>query len=71
MNNFVDSKLAGKRIKEHLAANGLKQNYLAKETQIPNKTINDLLNGRVKMSIDNLQKICTVLKVPVNYFLSQ
>ncbi len=70
MNNYVNSKLAGNRIKEYLAHHGIRQNYLANESGIPKKTINDIVNGRVKISIDWLQKICTVLNLPVTYFLT-
>ena len=58
------------RIKNYIENRGITQTYLAKITNIKLKSLNDILNGRVKITVEALQTISKALKVPVAFFLT-
>jgi len=58
------------RIKNYIENRGITQTYLAKITNIKLKSLNDILNGRVKITVEALQTISKALKVPVVFFLT-
>jgi len=58
------------RIKNYIESRGITQTYLAKITNIKLKSLNDILNGRVKITVEALQTISKALKVPVVFFLT-
>lgn len=60
---------ANKKIKDYLDNHGITQVFLAKKTGIPYKTINDIVNGVVKLSAENLGKIANALNVGADIFL--
>lgn len=54
-------------LKVELAKNDLTQKELSKLTDVRLPTINDMINGKSKaISIDNLDKICKVLKCDIS-----
>lgn len=57
------------RIKNYIESRGITQTHLAKITNIKLKSLNDILNGRVKITVEALQTISDALKVPAVYFL--
>ena len=61
--------IINQKIKQHLEERGITQMWLSKKTGIPYKTINDILNGVIKVSAENLGKICTALNVSADIFL--
>lgn len=58
-----------KKIKEYLKDRGISQTWLSIKTGIPYKTINDIVNGVVKVSAENLGKIASSLNVSADIFL--
>lgn len=57
------------RIKSYILLRGIQQVWLAKETGMNKLNLNQKLNGRVRMSVTDLQKICKALKVEANEFV--
>jgi transcriptional regulator with XRE-family HTH domain len=64
--------MVGKKIKKYLSENGIKQNFLSEKTDISISKISRICSGEVK-NIDCVEyyKICKVLGVPFEYFLSE
>jgi len=58
------------KLKAYIKAHGLKQTYIAEQSGIDVKTLNAVLNGYVKLSVERLEKICKVLKVSPKKFLA-
>ena len=57
------------KLKAYIEDNGIKQTYIAEKTGIDVKTLNAILNGYVRLSVDRLEAICKVLKVsPKKFF---
>ena len=57
------------KLKAYIEDNGIKQTYIAEKTGIDVKTLNAILNGYVRLSVDRLEAICNVLKVsPKKFF---
>lgn len=61
--------MTGDRIKQYLDRKGIKQVYVAEKAGIHEKRLSALLTGRVRLQIEDLQKISQVLDVPPTYFL--
>ena len=64
--------MIGKRIKEYLVGNGIKQAFLAEKTGLTNSQISDICSGKTK-SIDCViyYKICKAINVPLGTFLEE
>lgn len=64
--------MVGKKIKQYLAENGIKQNFLSEKTGISISKISRICSGEVK-NIDCVEyyKICNVLGLPYEYFLTE
>jgi|GEM_PF-1563550 len=67
---MIDNNDVAARIKNYIENRGITQTYLAKITNIKLKSLNDILNGRVKITVEALQTISKALKVPVVFFLT-
>ena len=67
---MMDNNDVAARIKNYIENRGITQTYLAKITNIKLKSLNDILNGRVKITVEALQTISKALKVPVVFFLT-
>ena len=62
--------MIGEKVKLLLNKNGMTAKDLSVATKIPNTTLADLLKGRTKnLSIQNAQKICTVLNCTLDYLV--
>lgn len=59
-----------KKIKNYIMENGIKQVWLAEKAGIDFKLLNESLNGRRKLKIEEFQKICEVLNVPPTNFMN-
>ena len=51
------------KLKGYLHSIGFKQSYLCEKTEIPADTISRILNGKRKMTADELLVICDVLSI--------
>ncbi len=54
----------------YLQNNGITQTYVAEKTGITVNALNLSLRGKRKLMADEYIKICDVLKVPYDYFVS-
>lgn len=57
------------KIKQYLEENGITQAFLERKTGIRHDKLSRLLNGKRKMSLEELGKISQALNVPVEFFL--
>lgn len=55
-------------ISSYIKQKGIKQVYICKKTGLSRHCINDALNGKRKLSIEEYEKICLALQLPLNYF---
>ncbi len=67
---MIDNNDVAARIKNYIESKGITQTHLAKISNIKLKSLNDILNGRVKITVEALQTISKALKVPVAFFLA-
>lgn len=61
---------AAKKLKAYLVDHGIKQTFVAEKSGIEVKTLNAILNGNVKLSVERLEAICKALEVEPKNFLS-
>lgn len=61
--------MVGKRIKEYLKSNGIKQKFLADKTGLTTMVISDICNNGRKIDIVEYYKICKALNVPMETFI--
>lgn len=61
--------MVGKRIKEYLMSNGIKQKFLADKTGLTTMVISDICNNGRKIDIVEYYKICKALNVPMETFI--
>ena len=59
----------GQRIKAYLEDNGINQTWLSISSKIPLPKLNLTLNGHRRMTFDEYEIICGVLKVGVDKFI--
>lgn len=59
---------ANEVIKEHLANNGIKQNFVAERAGIPPELFRRSLDGNRKIPADEFVAICTVLSLDIHDF---
>lgn len=57
-----------KRLKAYITEHGLKQTYIAEQSGIDANTLNAVLNGNIRLSVERLEAICKVLKVSPKIF---
>lgn len=57
------------KLKQYLEEHGISQAFVAEKTGIPYKSLNDMINGRVKVSAENLGRITKCLNVSADIFL--
>ena len=57
------------RIKEYIESNGLKQTFVAEKSGIDIATLNAILNGKIRLTVDRLKLICEALDVKPEFFL--
>lgn len=60
---------ANLEIKKYLEEKGISQTFISKKTGIPLPTLNLVLNGRRKLTLDEYSIICGVLAVNTDKFL--
>lgn len=58
-----------KKLKAYINEHGLKQTYIAEQSGIDVKTLNAILNGYIRLSVERLEAICKVLNVSPKIFL--
>lgn len=58
-----------KAIKKTIAGKGIKYRYVAQQTGIPYKSFSAAMNGRRRITVEELVKISQVLEVPVDTLL--
>lgn len=63
--------MVGKRIKEYLVSNGIKQTFVAEKTGLTTMVISDICNNGRKIDIVEYYKICKALNVPLKTFLEE
>lgn len=69
MNNPVNSKLLGERIRDAREAIGMYQYILAERVGVSKNHINSIETGKSKPSIEILKLICQELHVSADYVL--
>lgn len=60
----------GKKIKLYLEETGISQTFISNKTKIPLPKLNLALNGKRNFTFEEYEKICGVLQVGVDKFLS-
>lgn len=63
--------MIGKRIKEYLVQNGIKQTFLAEKTGLSDSIISDICIKNRKIDCVEYWKICKALNVPFETFLEE
>ena len=58
-----------KAIKQTIAGKGIKYRYVAQQAGIPYKSFSAAMNGRRRITVEELVKISQVLEVPVDTLL--
>lgn len=61
--------MVGARIKNYLAENGIKQNYLAEKTGLSASQVSDICIHDRRIDCVEYYKICKALNVPLETFL--
>ena len=61
--------MVGKRIKQYLTDNGIKQVFLVEKTGLSPMVISDICNKGRKIDVIEYDKICKALNVPLETFL--
>lgn len=56
------------KIKEHIAAEGLKFVAVAEKCNIPANTFSAMMNGKRKITAEDYFSICNALEVPLDTF---
>lgn len=59
----------GKRIKKYLEENNIKQNWLSEKINIASSKLNEVLNGKRKLTVEEFEKIIGALDVEANTFI--
>ena len=59
------------RIKAYIEANGLKQTFVAEKSGIDTAILNQILNGKIRLTVDRLELICNALQVKPEFFLNK
>ena len=59
----------GKRIKDVLTEKGLRQIHLAEGTGIPKSTLSEIINGKKKTSVENMQLVADFLDVDLHWLV--
>ena len=60
---------ANEKIKTYLLEHGIKQNFIVENTGMNKNIVSNLLNGKRKITADELSKISRALGVKPNIFL--
>lgn len=63
--------MVGKRIKEYLDQNGIKQTFLAKKAGLTDSVVSDICTKGRKIDVVEYYKICKALNVPLETFLEE
>lgn len=58
-----------KRLKDHIKEKGIKQSFISEKTGIDKSTLSAILNGKTKLTVDNLELICWVIDCSPGQFL--
>lgn len=61
--------MVGRRIKEYLKANGIKQTFLAEKVGIDKSRLSDICNNGRIIDCELYYKICKALNVPLETFV--
>ena len=59
------------RIKAYIEANGLKQTFVAEKSGIDTAILNQILNGKIRLTVDRFELICNALQVKPEFFLNK
>jgi transcriptional regulator with XRE-family HTH domain len=57
------------KVKEYIQQRGITQVFLCKKTGIRQETMSRILNGKRKMTLENLLLICNALNENIDVFL--
>lgn len=60
--------MKGSDIKKFLYKKGIKQNFVAAKTGIPAPTLNQMLNDKRKIEVNEYIQICDAIGVPLEQF---
>lgn len=61
--------MVGKKIKQYLTDNGIKQTFLAQKTGLSDMVISAICQGDRKIDVIEYHKICKALNVGMDYFM--
>lgn len=65
----MDNLTPADRIRDYLRKNGIKQKFVAEKIGMNIRTLNSKLNKHVRLTTDDIEKICGVLNCSPNTFL--
>lgn len=57
-------------IKDYLTAHGIKQSFIAEKCGWSKQKTNCIVNGKQKMTAEDLRIICEAIGVPYDYFFN-
>lgn len=60
-----------KKCKLFIQEKGWKQKYVSEKTNIPENTLSDILNGKIKCSLSNYNAICKCCGVDYSFFIKE
>ena len=58
------------KIRKHIRTNKLKQKEIANALGIAESTLSMMLNGQRKCGLDTYVRLCSLLEVPMNEFIT-
>lgn len=62
---------AEKKLKMYLEENGIKQQFVCDKTGIDKVTLSNILNGKRKLTANELLLIANAINVPLNFFTAE
>ena len=62
---------AERKLKLYLEEHGIKQQFVCDKTGIDKVTLSNILNGKRKLTANELLLIANAINVPLNFFVSE
>jgi len=59
------------KLKEYLETNGIKQQFICDKTNIDKVALSNVLNGKRKLTANELVNIANALNLPLNFFAKE
>lgn len=59
------------KLDRYIVTHGIKQSWIAEQTNISPKTLNAVLKGRQRLTVEMLDEICKALKIEPGIFFKE